>query len=95
MNCIEEDVIVEYGADNPSSECGSGFPTEKTMHLFPDDEVCNSTRTSIKARPRFLSVLNNNIYVNKKHSYRMGTYVHLVANLKRRAKRSKRNATIV
>jgi len=31
---------VEYGADNPvSEECGSGFPTEKTQHLFPGDEV--------------------------------------------------------
>ena len=40
MNCIEEDVVVEYGADNPvSEECGSGFPTEKTQHLFPGDEV--------------------------------------------------------
>ena len=39
VNCIEEEVVVEYGADNPSSECGSGFPTEKTRHLFPDDEV--------------------------------------------------------
>ena len=39
MNCIEEEVVVEYGADNPSSECGSGFPTEKTRHLFPDDDV--------------------------------------------------------
>jgi len=38
VNCIEEDVIVEYGADNPSSDCGSGFPTDKTKHLFPDDE---------------------------------------------------------
>ena len=40
VNCIEEDVVVEYGADNPvGDECGSGFPTEKTQHLFPDDEV--------------------------------------------------------
>jgi len=42
VNCIEEEVVVEYGADNPSAECGSGFPTEKTRHLFPDDDV--STR---------------------------------------------------
>lgn len=43
MNSIEEDVVVEYGADNPSSECGSGFPTEKTRHMFPEDDVsCNS-----------------------------------------------------
>jgi len=40
VNCIEEDVVVEYGADNPvSDECGSGFPTEKTLRLFPGDEV--------------------------------------------------------
>lgn len=39
VNCIEEDVVVEYGADIHSSECGSGFPTEKTRHLFPDDDV--------------------------------------------------------
>jgi hypothetical protein len=42
VNSIEEDVVVEYGADNPSAECGSGFPTEKTRRLFPDDDVsCN------------------------------------------------------
>ena len=40
VNCIEEDVVVEYGADNPvSDDLGSGFPTEKTQHLFPGDEV--------------------------------------------------------
>jgi len=40
VNCIEEDVVVEYGADNPvSEECGSGFPTKKNQHLFPGDEV--------------------------------------------------------
>ena len=39
VKCIEEEVVVEYGADNPSAECGSGFPTEKTRHLFPDDDV--------------------------------------------------------
>lgn len=43
VNCIEEDVVVEYGADIHSSECGSGFPTEKTRHLFPDDDkyICS------------------------------------------------------
>jgi len=41
VNCIEEEVVVEYGADNPSAECGSGFPTVKTRNLFPDDDVNN------------------------------------------------------
>jgi len=44
VNCIEEEVVVEYGADNPSSECGSGFPMEKTRHLFPDDDVNTDVR---------------------------------------------------
>lgn len=40
VNCIEDDVVVEYGADNPvSDECGSGFPTMKNQYLFPGDEV--------------------------------------------------------
>jgi hypothetical protein len=39
VGCFEENVIVEYGADNPAGEVGSGFPTEKTKHLFPEDEV--------------------------------------------------------
>ena len=47
VNCIEEEVVVEYGADNPSSECGSGFPTEKTRDLFPDDDVHNCHRCSV------------------------------------------------
>ncbi|XP_064606539.1 lysine-specific demethylase 5A-like isoform X1 [Liolophura sinensis] len=38
VNCIEEDVSVQYGADIHASECGSGFPTKKTRDLFPDDE---------------------------------------------------------
>jgi hypothetical protein len=39
VSSIDESVVVEYGADNPAGEVGSGFPTEKTKHLFPDDEV--------------------------------------------------------
>lgn len=41
VNCIEEDVSVQYGADIHASECGSGFPTKKTRDLFPDDEVAS------------------------------------------------------
>ncbi len=39
VNCIEEDVVVEYGADIHAADCGSGFPTESTKELFPEDEV--------------------------------------------------------
>ena len=42
VNSIDEDVQVEYGADNPAGEVGSGFPTEKNRDLFPDDEVSMS-----------------------------------------------------
>ena len=36
---MEEDVLVEYGADIHAADCGSGFPTKETESLFPDDEV--------------------------------------------------------
>jgi histone demethylase JARID1 len=39
VNCLEEDVCVEYGADIHASECGSGFPTKASRTLFRDDEV--------------------------------------------------------
>ena len=39
VNCIEEDVLVEYGADIHAADMGSGFPTKETRHMFPDDEV--------------------------------------------------------
>ncbi|XP_056001386.1 lysine-specific demethylase 5A-like isoform X2 [Ostrea edulis] len=38
VNCIEEDVSVEYGADIHASEMGSGFPTKDTKDMFPEDE---------------------------------------------------------
>ncbi|XP_062579329.1 lysine-specific demethylase 5A-like isoform X3 [Saccostrea cucullata] len=38
VNCIEEDVSVEYGADIHASEMGSGFPTKDTKEMFPEDE---------------------------------------------------------
>ncbi|XP_022330439.2 lysine-specific demethylase 5A-like isoform X4 [Crassostrea virginica] len=38
VNCIEEDVSVEYGADIHASEMGSGFPTKDTKDQFPEDE---------------------------------------------------------
>ncbi|XP_064633580.1 lysine-specific demethylase 5A-like isoform X2 [Lineus longissimus] len=39
VNCLEEDVCVEYGADIHASDCGSGFPTKESKTLFRDDEV--------------------------------------------------------
>ena len=39
VNSVEEDVMVEYGADIHAADCGSGFPTRETETLFPDDEV--------------------------------------------------------
>ena len=39
VHSISEDVSVEYGADIHAAEHGSGFPTEKTRHLFPGSEV--------------------------------------------------------
>jgi histone demethylase JARID1 len=39
VNCIEEDVLVEYGADIHAMEMGSGFPTKETAASFPEDEV--------------------------------------------------------
>lgn len=38
VNCIEEDVHVEYGADIHAMDFGSGFPTNDTRELFADDE---------------------------------------------------------
>jgi len=35
---IDEDVTVEYGADLHSMDHGSGFPTQKSKHLSPEDE---------------------------------------------------------
>ena len=39
VNAMDEDVIVEYGADIHALERGSGFPTEQTKHRFPGYEV--------------------------------------------------------
>lgn len=39
VNSVEEDVLVEYGADIHAADCGSGFPTKEIESLFPDDEV--------------------------------------------------------
>ena len=57
VNCIQEDVVVEYGADIHALEFGSGFPTEKTRDLFPDDDVrcfspCKLTSTDILTSSR-------------------------------------------
>jgi hypothetical protein len=41
VNSFDEEVVVEYGADNPAGEVGSGFPTKETDFLFPEDEVRN------------------------------------------------------
>jgi len=38
VNCLDEDVIVEYGADIHALEHGSGFPTEATRTRFPGYE---------------------------------------------------------
>ena len=34
VECLEEDVSVEYGADIHSGEQGSGFPTDRTKDQF-------------------------------------------------------------
>ena len=39
VTCLEEDVLVEYGADIHVLEMGSGFPTSRTRDSFPDEEV--------------------------------------------------------
>ena len=39
VNCIEEDVLVEYGADIHAAEMGSGFPTESNNYIFGDEDV--------------------------------------------------------
>ncbi|XP_069142214.1 lysine-specific demethylase 5A-like isoform X2 [Argopecten irradians] len=38
VNCIEEDVCVQYGADIHAADMGSGFPTKDNKDLFPEDE---------------------------------------------------------
>ncbi|XP_046372172.2 lysine-specific demethylase 5A-like isoform X4 [Haliotis rufescens] len=38
VSCIEEDVSVQYGADIHASEMGSGFPTQKSDVMCPEDE---------------------------------------------------------
>ena len=44
VNCIEEDVSVEYGADIHALEMGSGFPTRRNKEILPEDEVCESDK---------------------------------------------------
>ena len=39
MSSIEEDVVVEYGADLHTMDHGSGFPTKNAKNLLPPDEV--------------------------------------------------------
>jgi len=38
VSSIDEDVVVEYGADLHSMDHGSGFPTVNSRHLLPGDE---------------------------------------------------------
>ncbi|ESN92954.1 hypothetical protein HELRODRAFT_69268 [Helobdella robusta] len=38
VNCLEKDVVVEYGADIHTLEFGSGFPTIKNQHLIEDED---------------------------------------------------------
>ncbi|XP_067685038.1 lysine-specific demethylase 5A-like isoform X3 [Haliotis asinina] len=38
VSCIEEEVSVQYGADIHASEMGSGFPTNKSDVMCPEDE---------------------------------------------------------
>ena len=39
VNCMEEDVCVQYGADIHACEMGSGFPTKPEEVMCPEDEV--------------------------------------------------------
>lgn len=39
VNCIEEDVFVEYGVDIYVSEMGSGFSIKDIKDMFSEDEV--------------------------------------------------------
>lgn len=36
VSCLDEDVVVEYGADIHAAECGSGFPTIKNQAIVDD-----------------------------------------------------------
>ena len=39
VHSLEENVMVQYGADIHAMEMGSGFPTKGTEDLLPEDEV--------------------------------------------------------
>lgn len=39
VNCLEEDIAVQYGADIHAMDQGSGFPTKAVKELFAEDEV--------------------------------------------------------
>ena len=39
VNCLEEDVAVQYGADIHAMDQGSGFPTKDIKEHFAEDEV--------------------------------------------------------
>lgn len=62
VNCIEEDVSVEYGADIHASEMGSGFPTKDTKDMFPEDEVRVSFRECSKVQLRLLTQMHCTCY---------------------------------
>jgi len=51
VNCIEEDVVVEYGADIHALEMGSGFPTENTKRSFPEDEEYITSQWNLNNLP--------------------------------------------
>ena len=43
VNCLEEDVAVQYGADIHAMDQGSGFPTKALKEQFHEDEVVDIT----------------------------------------------------
>ena len=51
VNCIEEDVHVEYGADIHAMDFGSGFPTNDTRDQFLEDEEYISSGWNLNNLP--------------------------------------------
>ena len=64
VSSIDEDVVVEYGADLHSMDHGSGFPTLSSRHLLPGDEEYARSGWNLNNLPNLSGSVRNYFFVS-------------------------------